>query len=214
MVIELFGLPGSGKSFLCDKIQELGYAKNIMKFYKENFIGKVIFHLFLNCFTINKKLKKLYNDSLKIIGNTANYKNQINSSIPINLYVKYMVYIFFLENNIKKNIIIDEGIMHYSMALHAEYDLELEKIEEIIKLYEVKSKQTYCLKCDKDIILMQIKKRNRKNTSIDFLEENELNNILEKYSKAQEFLVRKYKINYLNINEIISKIEERKNGKI
>ena len=220
MIFELFGMPGSGKSYICKKIEDDGYAKDIMRFYKENFFGKVIFHIFIYIFKINKELKKNYDEIMNILGDNSNYINIINPDIPINLYVKYIVFILYIEKKYfkKKNIIIDEGIIHYCIAIYAEYYVDCKKIDLIIdKLILTNEKKIIIgLNCSKEKTIEQIKKRNRKKAPIDFLEGQKLSIILERYLDAIHFVKKRF--DYLSYNEIESKIkseiERKKNDKI
>ena len=211
MIFELFGIPGSGKSFICSKIEKNGYAKDIMRFYKENFIGKILFHAFLYTFEINKTLRKKYQKIIDILGNPKRYSNIIDSRISIEVFIKYMIFIYFIEKKYitKKDVIIDEGIIHYCIAIYAEYSVELNKIEQIIETLKIYDKKVIIgLRCDKKKAINQMKMRNRKTTAIDFLEGAELEKILDRYIEAEKYFENKFKC--LHSDEIENEI---RNGK-
>jgi len=192
MKFELFGLPGCGKSTCCRKIEESTKIGNPMKFYKENFLGKIFFHLFLLTFQVNNKLNRLYKECLQILG-TETYENAINKAIPKELYLKYMMFIYHLENS-KKVIIIDEGIIHYAIALHAEFHIEMEKIERIVQLLQGKEIKRFGILATVEECMGFIQKRNRKNCSIDFLEKEDLKQMLYQYKEGLDYFSQKYEV--------------------
>ena len=203
MVYELYGLPGSGKSYYCKKMEIKDNIKDIYSFYKDKFIGKIIFHFFLYLFKINKNLRNKYQQILNIIGERE-YINRIDNRIDFKIYIKYIIFVYFLELREKKNIIIDEGIFHYCTALYAEFDIEYDKVDKIIELLKIdKFKEIYRVSCDVEHAIIQIKKRNRKQTAIDFLKEKELKELLIRYYKIGEYFQNKYKI--MNIEELLAK---------
>lgn len=217
MVFELFGIPGSGKSYCCNELESNGYVKDIMKFYKENFAGKILFHIFLSIFQINKKLKKIYKRIIKLLGDISLYTNIIDPNVSIELYIKYMIFVFFIENTYtKKDIIVDEGIIHYCIVLYAEFSVELNKINKIIDILKIENeKKIIGLRCKKEESIMRIKKRNRKRTPMDFLEYTELEEILDRYLEAEKYLANRFKhLELEDVKDEIIKQKEIRNGKI
>ena len=67
MIVELFGLPGCGKSYCCNELEKKNDFENIMNFYKEKFLGKIIFHIFLKFCLINKDFNMFYKKVLEIV---------------------------------------------------------------------------------------------------------------------------------------------------
>ena len=55
MVIELFGMPGSGKTTIANYYEREKNIRNIQKDYKDKLYGKIKFHIFLKFFIINKE---------------------------------------------------------------------------------------------------------------------------------------------------------------
>lgn len=209
MIYELYGLPGSGKTTICNIVQKKYKLNNPMRFFKNNFWGKCCMHLFWYLYSLNNDLKSKKNQILKILGNINVYKNCINPNLNINRYIDYLMFVYFVEKkSFKKNIIIDEGIVHYCLALYAEFDVEIEKLERIIKELDIQPKFVMGLKCNILKTFEQIKKRNRKETPIDFLEENKLYDIFKKY---QEIFIHFSSSKYIALekNELIKKIKEK-----
>ena len=207
MIYELYGLPGSGKSTCCDRVQKQCNIKNQLEFYIYNIIGKIFFKLFLKFFKFNKDLKNKFEEIFKILNNSNDYKNSLNLEIKLDLYIKYLIFIYYIEKKSKKTLIIDEGIIHYCLALYAEFNVELEKIDRIISvLKESNLKITIGLKCPVETAILQIKKRNRKRTAMDFLEDKDLENLLNRYFEAIKHFQNNYL--YLSIDEIESYIKK------
>lgn len=197
MIIELFGLPGSGKSFYCNQLEQNNFFKDIMKFYRENFFGKVLLHLVIEFCLLDKKFKKIYKDIFNFIND--NNVNVLSGKNDIELYVKYMIFIYFIEvNKKKKNIIIDEGIVHYCMVLYAEYSVEMEKCIKILEYFDSKKykdcKKVYRVSCDIETAIIRSKKRNRKRAPIDFIEGKQLYDILSRYNDFIKNVSYRYEV--------------------
>ncbi|MCI8273209.1 MAG: hypothetical protein HFJ55_03900 [Clostridia bacterium] len=205
MIVELFGLPGSGKTFYCNELREKKKYRDIMTFYKEKFFGKVIFHLILIFGMIKKEFRKTYNDLIDIIGTDINKKNWITKEAEMNIYIKYIVIIYFIEKN-SKNLVIDEGIIHYCMVLFAEYELDKEQCFKIIEYFDnkyFKDKKCICnINCNIDIALSRMKNRNRKRAPIDFLSDDKLIILLERYEQFIGYIKNKYTI--IDISELLN----------
>ena len=207
MIYELFGLPGSGKTTLGNNIEKNLKIKNILEFYRNNLLGKIIFHIFLKFFILNKELREKYNEITTVLEDKSKYVNNINAQIKVDLYIKYIIFIYFIEKKVKKNILIDEGIIHYSIALYAEFNVEFNKLDKIVEILKInKTKKIFDLKCSKKTALLQIKKRNRQRAALDFLTNNDLDNLMERYLEAEKHFSRNYLC--LNASEIEKKIEE------
>ena len=194
VIYELFGLPGSGKTTICKEIEKKYNVCYINRFYKENIIGKIYFHIFLKFFKTNKNIRDKYDLCLKQLSNYKTNKNIINAKLQIELYLKYIMFVYFIETknkNQEKKCIIDEGIIHYLMALYAEFNIPVEILEKILNILNI-SKINLGLKCNLEVICYQIKVRNRKNTPIDFLNDEDLKIILNKYNEAFNYFLQKF----------------------
>lgn len=191
MKFELFGLPGSGKTFLCKKITKKYKIKNPMDFYKYNFFGKILFHIFLSTLYFNKSNIKLFKELMNFIKNGF-YENIVDNTIPIELYIKYIVFINYIEQK-KVNYIIDEGIIHYCIALHAEYNVDFKTIDMILEKANIENIKIG-LECSINKTMEQIKIRNRKSCPIDFLKEEKLFFLLERYNNAINYYKNKYSL--------------------
>lgn len=197
MIAELYGLPGSGKSTTCNKLKETKELDDIMFFYKEKLLGKIIYHLFLILFPINPKLNKVYKKINNKLSKYLNNKNKIDASVPLSLYIKYIVFIFYIENKYahKKNkgICIDEGVIHLCIAIHAEFDVPISLLDDIIEITSgALNRKLVRVDCSIEDAIIRMKKRNRKRAPIDYLDEHQLKELLKDYKKAEEYFNDKY----------------------
>lgn len=203
MTIEIFGIPGSGKSTFCDNYSKENHFKNIMAFYRDTIIGRIIYKIFMRLYFIFPSIKKKYDIILKMI-NDKNYTNKLDKNIDIKKYIKYMLFIYYCEaKNQKRNgkIIVDEGIIHYSVALYAEFDVEFKTIQKIINLLKLDSVQYYLLFKDTGIAFKQMQERARKRCALDFLDEFDSKEMLNKY-KDGETIIFTYLSNYSSIKKV------------
>lgn len=187
MIIEIFGLPGSGKTTFCQKYSTEKNLKDLMKFYRDSFFGRSLYYIFKYIYflipKINIKLKRI----MEVLSK-KNYTNCINKDISIKEYIIFMCFVYYCELKNKKNVIIDEGIIHYCMALHAEFGVEFDVLDEIINELKLEKNIKYIvLNCSVEKCLSQMKKRNRMRSSIDFMDEGELELLLKKYEKALNY---------------------------
>lgn len=205
--IELFGLPGSGKSTLCSFISDKYHIPDIMYKYKNKFFYKINFHLFQYTFFFDKGLRKKYSEINNILNldSKKNYSNVIDANISISKYIKYALFVYNKELKMK-SLIIDEGTIHYTMVLYAEFNVPYEKCEKILNLLK-KDDVTYIgLDTNFTQILSNIEKRNRHNTPIDFLKTKELEKILKKYQEYFNYMSLKYQT--ISYDEIVKYMEE------
>lgn len=198
MIYELFGLPGAGKTTFCKKIYIYKKIKNIMSLYKDKFVGKVYFHFYLKYTIFFKDEYELYKKIMKELCNSNEYINKIDKKIKINLYIKYLLFVNKVEKeaiNKKRTFIVDEGIIHYCMTLMAEFSLPLDQVKKILNIIKFENNKIIPigLKCDINTCLEHIEKRNRKNTPIDFLEKEDLRDLLNDYQDAYIIFCNKYK---------------------
>lgn len=211
MIIELFGLPGSGKTTCCSLISEKRFFDNPMYFFKEKLIGKIIFHIFILFCPFNFDLLKKYSDLKKCFYDLKK-RNRLDCSVRLSKYVKYALFIYFLEKkNNRRNIIIDEGVIHYSMAIYAEFDVTFESCFEMIKILnlDINNVQLVLLNLDIETCISNIKKRNRHQTAIDDLNYFELVDILEKYREYIDMILKR--MNVVVIDKVDDLIREELN---
>ena len=197
MIIEYTGAPACGKTTivnnLCSKKYDLSYK------YKINFIGKLIFHCYLMFPFVLKDYKEV-SKNLKV--KNIYKKNIYTKKYDINMIIKFLGYVCYLYKRFyykKETYYLDEGIIHYLVALEAEYNVPH---EECVK-FLAKQMKKYSIKCfyvniNEKKCFENFKIRNRKQTSIDYLDNNNIFNLIKKYN----IIIKTY-IDDFKINEII-----------
>lgn len=199
---ELFGCPGSGKTTTCKELEQKCKLVFISDFYKETLIGKAFLHIFLKCFILVPKYRKIYHKLLKVIGDYKKHKNIFGFKTDICMFLKYMIFVYYIEEKYKvpnERIIIDEGIVHYLMALYSEYDVSFEVLDKILDVFKNENRYSIGLKIDFNDNLNQMLKRQRKETEIDFLNNNETKKLLQRYTTA-----------FLHYTELFQAFEQEK----
>ena len=207
MIIELFGVPGSGKTTLCKNIVKIkGEYCLPMSFFVETFVGRILMHIFWKYYRFNRKLRKIYNIIIEIIGNVDEYSHLYIHNLKIDSYLKYVVFSYYLEAKLtRKNCIMDEGIIHYCMSFYAEFGLEIEKIDKIIETLMDKNVRVCGLINNKEVVLNNIMERNRKVSYIDKMSLDDLSKLLDKYYEV--FSIFQQRFECLRYNEILDKFE-------
>lgn len=195
MVYEVFGIPGAGKTTFCKLLEKQYNIKNPMNFYRNNMIGKILFHIFLKFYFLDNDLRNVMNDMKRILGQKIYKKNIFDSKIELELYLKYLLFSYYIGKIYKQqNIVIDEGAIHFLIAIYAEFEVEIEKIVELIEYFELKDSKEYIyLKSTIDNAIKQSKERGRKRATIDFLNQEELFSLYNKYLHMCELINRKMK---------------------
>lgn len=208
MIIEFFGLPGSGKTTCCSLICRNFDYKNPMAFFKEKFVGKVLFHLFLLTCPFNFELLKKYNE-LRECFSDFKKKNRLDNTVELSKYIKYALFIYFLEKkNMNKKIVIDEGVVHYSMAIYAEFDVSFESCFKMVNILCLKNIQPVLLDIDMETCINNMKKRNRHQTAIDNLNYFELVEILEKYKEFIDLFIERADVKkVIEVDKFISEVK-------
>lgn len=206
MIIELFGLPGSGKSTICQKIAQKNDIINIMDKYLNSVTGKIKMHLFWKFFILNKNLRVKYNEMHELVKRNSN--NIFNSQIGIDKYLKFMLFAYHIGNiNKEKNVIFDEGIAHYCLALNAEFDVDITILQRLSVIMETNNRMSIGVNVDIDTVKKQIKSRDRHATMIDELEGQKLDMLLHRYQVGYEMLIQNY--DSFDRDNLINEVQKR-----
>ena len=194
MIYELVGVPASGKTYFLHNNVKKGI--NISKIYKENIFGKCLFHVYLH-FPI---LFCHYNYFYKFFNEVPCKYNNYDKNVNIKTYIRFLIFNLIIYKKIEKgnnNYFFDEGIIHYLVALETEFDISHEVCIGILeKIKKELNFTTFYLNAPISVAFDRFKKRNRKQTMIDFLESHEIQSLLEKYKTN----IEKYSDYYNIIN--------------
>lgn len=203
MIVELFGCPGSGKTYAIETISEKEAYKNIskskgIKKRVKQFVKKLI--LLSPCaFDVRKIIKKSITTTSKSRGkytymNIGEFIRNISMLLGIYYYISY----------INRNLYIDEGIVHRVISMGINYGLTKETTGDIIESLEkyLKKVKIFYLATPIDVCYQSIVKRNRKESVIDFLSTEEVKDMLSEYFLYCEYIQRRFGYERIKRDEI------------
>ena len=208
-IIEFYGLPGVGKSTICDLLEEklnlTGYKViNIQKQKKcitiQDKINKAILTLKSFAFIDNIKLYKILNNYKRVYG-----KNELSDYWIRRIIVTN----YLLKKEIKRStydyILLDEGIVQFITSIvHDEVIKNDIYTDEICKnISNVYSNYTTVIHCNLDYknIIGRLKKRNKKNDRFIFTDEDMMLKVLKKKEKNLDTISHKILFNeYIDLN--------------
>ena len=215
MIIELTGIPGSGKSTILKKLKEelkdekyiFDVKKYILRFSGNTIIFDII--LLVNFFRLTKADREALSKIFKILKKS---KNSIFHKINIlrNSYKKFIIY-RMLDKIDNRIFFIDEGISHIPFTLFVDISKSI-NIKEIDNILEFLPKVDKILNIDADdkILLERVIQRGKKgHRRIDFSNKENIVKFMRQSRQVSD-KVKKYHNNfytYVNINENI-KIKE------
>lgn len=194
MIIDIYGMPGSGKSYYSKTLIKEKQNKffNLIELERYTLLGKVIRRVISFFVLILIKLKlvtKIIDPSLKY--HSAKY----NVGRHIDFYETRIWMLILIYNNIPKkiNLVVDEGIWHVVATLIVEYGISDAHAKKIISMIQKKLKTNVEIESvyqyiSVDLAKESIRKRDRKVAAIDFLSGDNLTIFLNKYLDACDLI--------------------------
>ena len=202
MILELFGLPGAGKSYIIKKINNnkpIGAASC-------NSLKNAIISILKKCSVYTPSSIMLKHD-LNIICRDINTM-PLYIKRDVRYHINNLVMVAFgYKHSGKKMIFMDEGIIHRIVGLAVNYELTIEKTIEKFKPYIDIATVVY-LDVPEDECFKSIKNRNRHEYDMDELDDDALKNYLSSYRKYFEKICQQYRFmritrnNYERIKEL------------
>jgi|GEM_PF-2417776 len=139
MVIDFYGLPGSGKTYLANKLvnnyKKNNYkASNIIEFERGNIFWKIYVQI-LKLFMVFNKTYRNEIAELKFILKEYKTEEARFNNVQISYYIKRLVYLrtLYKRQIPQKNFLIyDEGILQLIITIAVNYDLPNDLIKKLI----------------------------------------------------------------------------------
>lgn len=216
MILETIGLPGGGKTYLCDEIEKRlnnnnTDSVNILKYTSNIVIFKIIKKLFI--FIANRtKLARDTRSAIKLILKQEDSESKFgiynNEFYSINIICSFIILYRLLEKS-NKVYVFDEGIVHTVIKMCADFTLSKQTFNSIMNIIEasLNNKNWYVIYNHIEIenCIESIKKRDRHICVFDELPENKLYLILQYYDKYNEFYCNTRKVLIVERNEPMNK---------
>ncbi|MGG5359052.1 MULTISPECIES: hypothetical protein [unclassified Enterococcus] len=190
MIIDIFGIPGSGKTYYSEVLEKEYNKKsfNYLKFERETLAGKALHKLITNISIIFPRRKYQY--LMKKYSHYGIY----NKKRKIKFYLDRIMYLNFLYRWFPKKIymILDEGLLHTIATMQVDFLIEDEDIRKVLQsIYTTMKRQGITpIYHYADVLIAEkaICVRNRHVCAIDELKGKELVLFLERYKHACELI--------------------------
>lgn len=185
--IEMFGIPGSGKSFYAEKIaseKEIpSYTDFSNSLFNKGYL-KIFVHLRLSNAVepdMSKQIFKLYSPYQK-------NKNQFGFNVNLETYLHQLMYTYHIQKKMAKNdkkMVFDEGVLHRIIAIESEFcvphTVSSTALRYLSDTYDMKY---FFVRCNYKTAYLRVLNRNRKNAPMDFLRNEDLEKFLKVYDKV------------------------------
>lgn len=189
MIIEIYGLPGAGKSYLLQRLnggKSTGIvSENWIKRVLIRFVKKIVIFTPSSCL-LRKKIKSV----IKNIPEIPVYYNRRKSCYINNLVMVAFGYHWAGH----RSIYMDEGIIHRLVSLAVNYALPIEQLMELMDIFQdyLNFAEVIYLNASIEECMDSIRKRNRHKVEMDELSDNDLRHLLSDYQKCFDAINKKY----------------------
>ncbi len=179
MIVELFGLPGSGKTFMVERLRAKGSDLNKNKSHViiPNLVVflKKIAVFFPSALLIRLKIKKILKEEL------IDYPY---IDRPLKMWINNIVMVWFGYEHLggRRQILLDEGLVQRIVAMCVNCDITYSSMDKLVNLLVEKEIHPFYLKEEVDNCMDSIRTRNRHVSEMDELEGETLHKYLIDYA--------------------------------
>lgn len=185
--IELFGIPGSGKSYYIKKMIDndpkyLNVTTYLFSKYG-NLKFKIFVHGRLSFFYEHEITNKVINLFRPYLGK----ENIFGFDVKLIIYIYQLIYIYHFKRLYKskpKILVFDEGIVHRLISIETEFDIPHDIMMQAYYLLIDSNVKNIFIDVPTQLAFKRIHIRNRNITSMDFLSDEELRIFLDRYRKV------------------------------
>lgn len=188
MIIELYGCPGCGKTYLINQVT--GQTETVAM--SKNWIKNILLY-------IAKRISLLTPESIKLKKKILKCVKQENEKFlyvdrSVKYFINNIVMLVFGYRHINKNIYMAEGIVHRVISMAVNFGWETDVIDSIMEsLSDIMNKVTpFYLEVNVNTCFESIKKRNRHENQMDELDDQKLLKFLKAYYDDFEYITEKY----------------------
>jgi hypothetical protein len=197
MIIELIGLPGSGKTYIANKVVDSIQEErtlNVTQWSRISILGrvekKIIYLMNDVCPTI-----RMHKSAIRqIVGHTYQ-KSLFGLYDNIKECIDMLSVNLFIESKYAKMngiYLFDEGALHSISKLYGDFEISDDTVKQLVRyclsVLELKPNQIVYNNISLNEDVISIKQRNRKACRFDYLSEEQLVNILKRYKKSCEII--------------------------
>ncbi|MFJ6990409.1 hypothetical protein [Limosilactobacillus mucosae] len=182
--IELFGIPGSGKSYYAKKmIDDDSKYLNVTTYLFSRY-GSLKFKFFVHgrlSFLYERKITKKL---ILLFKPYLNNNNVFGFDVKLIIYIYQMIYLYHIKNlyqNKPKVLFFDEGIIHRLISIEAEFDVPHNIAVKAYHILDNDNVKYFFIDVPVQLAVERIRLRNRNITNMDFLNNLDLVRFLNKY---------------------------------
>lgn len=203
MKIEFFGPPGCGKTYLTEQLT----GKNREAIRKEAtnpFLAKI---KYLSRWT---PLSLWYNYQLRKLLPTKNLNYKFHNTSITEMLDSIILVASTYKLFPKKRSLLDEGLVQRIISFGVNYELSDEKIINLIEYFcsNLKHVKVVYIALPIEETLSAIKERNRKEAKMDFLDEAQLLEFIQRYKHICERIATVYNFQKITRQEFEQFVEE------
>lgn len=218
MIIELFGLPGSGKSYIASKLADELQKKNIKAFNVTSYLndilaGKIMKKVLLSGIQLGFFEKKLYREIAEMLPRHELWASKFGIYESAEYPIDMITLILHMQKRETNDVvyIYDEGAIHSIVKMMADFELGYSVTEKLIE-YVLKTIFTndgivVYNRATVEICIQSIKKRNRHVCTFDELSGDRLKGILKNYKKSCDKIAENSAVVLIDRNDDMKKVE-------
>ena len=194
MVIEMNGLPGSGKSYFVERavaaLKENEICAENMAVTEKKMIWMVVQKI-QSVLLLHRACKD--KELLRLREKYRNRKARYAVTISFDSYLKRLLYLTeyykYLQSK-QKRYLFDEGIYQVMTAMAVDFDMESKELLYLWKRIKENDRDVISIwyHIEIETCMDSLKKRNRQVCDIDRLKEEKLREMLKKYEAVFQFL--------------------------
>lgn len=205
MIIELYGCPGCGKTYL---IQRITGQTNTVAMSDSN-IKNMLINIAKKTSLLSPKSMRLNRKILSCVKNENDKPLYVNKVVEY--FVRNIVLLSFGYRHIKKDMFMAEGLVHRVVSMAVNFGWNSDVVDRIMLVLsdEMKDVHPFYLEVDVETCFRSIKERNRHETQMDELDDKDLRSFLKEYEKLFSYVTDNYNFekvtrdDYRPIEEVI-----------
>ena len=203
MVIELYGSPGAGKTYIKEQLIEEEGCQGSPN--KENPLIRIAKRLVIYL-PSSRKIRK------KIIKKIENVNEPAYNNVTLESCVDNIVMVLFGYRHTRRKLFMDEGVVHRLISMSVNFRIGFDCLSEILDSLSpwLEDVTVFYLFAEPEECYQSIKKRNRHICNIDELEDGELRNYLRDYKLYCDYVYKKMGYQRISRNNI-EKVRKRMN---